>query len=63
MPEIREDGNLAGIEILRNDWKMALKFNHEFAKKLKDIGFSYVTLDIETFSSGSMSGVLWTYRR
>jgi uncharacterized protein len=35
-----------------------LDFSGEMAKKLNDIGFKYVTLDLEGFRSGSMNEVL-----
>jgi uncharacterized protein len=35
-----------------------LNCRDEIAKKLKDIGFKYVTLDLVGFRSGSMNEVL-----
>jgi uncharacterized protein len=57
---VRAHGNLARIELLDNDNEKALHFKGEISKELKSIGFSYVTLDMEGFRSGSMNEVLTT---
>lgn len=57
---VRAHGNLARIELLDNDIEKALHFKGEISKELKSIGFSYVTLDLEGFRSGSMNEVLTT---
>jgi uncharacterized protein len=41
----------------------ALKLGDEIAEKLKDIGYRYVTLDLQGFRSGSMNEVLWTGKK
>lgn len=55
---VRAHGNLARIELLDNDVKGAMHCREEISKELKSIGFSYITLDLEGFRSGSMNEVL-----
>jgi uncharacterized protein len=52
--------SLARIEFLPNDLPNVLATNNlELIKnKLKELGFTYVTIDIEGFRSGSMNEVL-----
>lgn len=54
------EGNLARIEFLPNDFANILTAkNLELIKsKLKELGFTYITIDIEGFRSGSMNEVL-----
>ncbi len=54
------EGNLARIEFLPNDLTIILTGkNLELIKsKLKELGFTYITIDIEGFRSGSMNEVL-----
>jgi uncharacterized protein len=56
-------GKLARIELPREDTERALNFRDDIARKLKSLGFDYVTLDLEGFRSGSMNEVLWTAPR
>jgi len=51
-------GNLARIELSREDTERALSFRDEIVRRLKGLGFDYVTLDLEGFRSGSMNEVL-----
>jgi pyridinium-3,5-biscarboxylic acid mononucleotide sulfurtransferase len=60
---VRAHGPIARIELQKPDMKRALDCHDEIAKKLKDIGFKYVTLDLVGFRSGSMNEVLWTSRK
>jgi uncharacterized protein len=57
---VRDHGNLARIEVGRDERK--LLFNTELldliAQKLKDLGFSYVTMDLQGYRSGSMDETL-----
>jgi uncharacterized protein len=57
---VRHHGNLVRIEIAREELGRALQpwMADEFMKIFKGLGFTYVTLDLEGFRSGSMNAVL-----
>lgn len=57
---VRHHGNLVRIEIDREELPRALQpwMADEFMKIFKALGFTYVTLDLEGFRSGSMNAVL-----
>ncbi len=57
---VRHHGNLVRIEIAREELARALQpwMADEFMKIFKVLGFTYVTLDLEGFRSGSMNAVL-----
>ena len=57
---VRHHGNLVRIEIAREEMPRALQpwMADEFMKIFKGLGFTYVTLDLEGFRSGSMNAVL-----
>lgn len=55
---VRAHGQLARIELPQLDAEKALNCRDEIARKLKSIGFKYVTLDLEGFRTGSMNEVL-----
>jgi uncharacterized protein len=57
---VRHHGNLVRIEIAREEMSRALQpwMADEFMKTFKALGFTYVTLDLEGFRSGSMNAVL-----
>ena len=59
---VRADGGVARIELEKQEMEKALKMGEEIASKLKALGFSYVSLDLEGYRSGSMDEVLWTSR-
>ena len=50
-------GHLARIELLPKDIPriMEEKRYEQAARRLKELGFSYVTLDLQGFESGSMN--------
>lgn len=54
---VRSHGNLARIEILPKDIKVFLdrNFRNEVVKKFKKIGFTYITLDLIGYRTGSMN--------
>jgi len=54
------DENLARIEFLKSDLpKILTKENlQKIKEKFKELGFGYITIDIEGFRSGSMNEVL-----
>ena len=57
---VRHHGNLVRIEIAREEMPRALQpsMADEFMRIFKALGFTYVTLDLEGFRSGSMNAVL-----
>jgi len=55
---VRLHGTIARIEIPGEDMGKVMDIRTEVATKLKSIGFSYVTLDLEGYRSGSMDEVL-----
>ncbi|HSB74243.1 MAG TPA: hypothetical protein VLC12_01260, partial [Terriglobales bacterium] len=57
---VRHHGQIVRIEIAREELPRALQFNMagEFTRIFKALGFTYVTLDLEGFRSGSMNALL-----
>lgn len=55
---VRNHGNLARIEIPSDEISRAAELHAEISEKLKSLGFSYVSLDLQGFRSGSMNEVL-----
>jgi uncharacterized protein len=57
---VRHHGNLVRIEVARDEMARALqpRMTDEFTKIFRSLGFTYVTLDLEGFRSGSMNAVL-----
>ncbi|AKJ39371.1 ATP-dependent sacrificial sulfur transferase LarE [Methanosarcina barkeri] len=51
---VRMHENLARIEVIQNELKDALLKREKISRRLKSLGFDYVTLDLEGFRSGSM---------
>ena len=52
---VRVHGNLARIEILPADFDKIIKLHSEISTRLKDLGFDYVTLDLQGYRTGSMN--------
>ena len=57
---VRMHGGIARIEIVNNDLPKLLAIQEKLAKTFRTIGFTYVTLDLEGYRSGSMDEVLTT---
>lgn len=55
---LRTSNKTARIEVDRNDFKKIIKNKEEIIKKLKSLGYLYITVDLEGFRSGSMNEVL-----
>lgn len=57
---VRHHGEIARIEIAREEMQRALnpEMAAEFTRTFKELGFTYVTLDLEGFRSGSMNAIL-----
>lgn len=53
---LRVHKDIARIEVDADDLKTILDWKEEITGKLKELGFAYVTLDLEGFRSGSMDG-------
>jgi uncharacterized protein len=55
---VRMHGNIARIEVVNDDIPKLLAVQESLVKTFKTIGFTYVTLDLEGYRSGSMDEVL-----
>ena len=55
---VRYHDELARIEVLKEDFDIILKNSEKIFCYLKELGFKYVTLDIEGYRSGSLNEVL-----
>jgi pyridinium-3,5-biscarboxylic acid mononucleotide sulfurtransferase len=57
---VRHHGDIARIEIARDEMQRALttEMASEFTRIFKALGFKFVTLDLESFRSGSMNALL-----
>lgn len=55
---VRMHGTMGRIEAETSDFAKIISAREMFAKKMKDLGFTYVTLDLEGYRSGSMNEVL-----
>ena len=57
---VRHHGDLVRIEIARDEMPRALtpEMAAEFTRIFKSLGFTYITLDLEGYRSGSMNAVL-----
>jgi len=55
---VRHHGDSARIEILPQDFELAIQHRENIAKKLHELGFLYVSLDLDGFKSGSLNAAL-----
>jgi len=55
---VRHHGSLARIELAPEDFGVTMSHREELVARLKGLGFTYVTLDLAGFRSGSMNEVL-----
>jgi len=55
---VRHHGPVARLELDAADFPRALDMRHAIVATLREIGFAYVTLDLNGFRSGSMNEVL-----
>ena len=46
------------IEVLKEEISKIISISQEIIDKFKEIGFSYITIDLEGFRTGSMNEVL-----
>ena len=54
---VRYHNEIARIEVSKNDFQIILAHSDEIAKKFKEFGFNYITLDIEGYRTGSLNEV------
>jgi uncharacterized protein len=55
---VRHHGDTARIEILLEDFSRLLKNRENISKKLHELGFIHVSLDLDGFKSGSLNAIL-----
>lgn len=57
---VRDHGNIARIEVLPEERKFFFdeRIMDEIANKLKELGYTYITLDLQGYRTGSMDEVL-----
>ncbi|MCR4688148.1 MAG: ATP-dependent sacrificial sulfur transferase LarE [Saccharofermentans sp.] len=55
---VRKHGNLARIELREEDMAKVATVRQEINRKLKEAGFTYVTLDLTGYRTGSLNEVL-----
>jgi uncharacterized protein len=58
---VRHHGEIARIEVPLEAFDRLISHHEEVHNKLKEIGFSYITLDLKGFRSGSMNEVIQSY--
>ena len=54
---VRHHGELARIEVEADDLPTILAHRHEIACALHDLGYAYVTIDLDGYRAGSLNGV------
>ncbi len=54
---VRHHGSIARIEVFLEDVERLLGLKNKITEKLKALGYTYVTVDLEGFRSGSMNPV------
>jgi len=55
---VRHHGDTARIEITPEDFDLAMQHRETISRKLHELGFLYVTLDLDGFKSGSLNAAL-----
>lgn len=55
---VRHHGDTARIEILPEDFSLALQHRKSISQKLHELGFLYVAMDLDGFKSGSLNAAL-----
>lgn len=58
---VRHHGEIARIEVPQESLDRVVSHHKEIHNALKEIGFSYITLDLNGFRSGSMNEVIQSY--
>jgi uncharacterized protein len=57
---VRHHGDVARIEVEADDLAAVIEHRDRIIRRLKNLGYKYVTLDLSGFRSGSMNDVLVT---
>ncbi|MBN2603248.1 MAG: ATP-dependent sacrificial sulfur transferase LarE [Candidatus Thermoplasmatota archaeon] len=57
-PHVRYHKDIARIEVAKKDFQIILKNANQIVEKFKNLGFNYVTLDLEGYRTGSLNEVL-----
>lgn len=55
---VRFHDEIARVEVLKDDFQIVIAHSDKITEKFKEIGFKYVTLDIEGYRTGSLNEVL-----
>jgi uncharacterized protein len=55
---VRHHDQIARIEVMDNDFPKIIEYKDAINEKFKTIGFSYVTLDLQGYRTGSMNEIL-----
>ena len=55
---VRHHGDIARIEVPQQDFEAILKHQNKIRQKFHDLGFLYISLDLDGFRSGSLNSVL-----
>ncbi len=55
---VRHHDNLARIEVMPEELQKIIDYHETIHKRFKEIGFQYVTLDLQGYRTGSMNEVL-----
>lgn len=55
---VRHHGHTARIEVLPQDFGVILENHKKISKRFHELGFTYVSLDLDGFKSGSLNAIL-----
>ena len=55
---VRYHDEIARIEVLKDDFQIVISHSDNITEEFKEIGFKYVTMDIEGYRTGSLNEVL-----
>jgi uncharacterized protein len=55
---VRHHGETARIEVLPRDYAALIENREKISSKFHDLGFVYVSLDLDGFKSGSLNAAL-----
>jgi uncharacterized protein len=55
---VRHHGPVARLEVGQDDWPLVMENHASIAEQLRELGYTYVALDLGGFRSGSMNEVL-----
>lgn len=60
---VRAHGDLARIEVQQSEIQQVVRHRDGIVNTLKELGFAYITLDLEGYRSGSMNAGMQIHRR